>query len=195
MGLEALIAVCLAHFSHLCSVLALFYLTRAVFRGPHNRSFALTTALLHIVSPAGLFLSAPYAESACSFLSFTGYLLFCKSVAPGGNYGIMHDGFVILSGVFFGLATFCRSNGIFSGILLLEEALRLIPKLSQGLKISVIRHGAATGLGGILVALGFLVPQYVAYEEYCQNLDGSNRAVWCGRAFPSIYTYVQDHYW
>ncbi|RFU31632.1 hypothetical protein B7463_g4697, partial [Scytalidium lignicola] len=195
LRLEALLAICLAHVAHLFSVLVLFYLTRTVFPGPSTRGLALTTALLHIVSPAGIFLSAPYAESACSFLSFLGYLLFSRSIAPQGRYSIHHDIFILLSGLSFGLATLCRSNGILNGILLLEEALSLILQLKHGLNISVIRRGVATGLGGIFVALGFLIPQYVAYQAFCQNSNHQPLRPWCEKTLPSIYTFVQDYYW
>ncbi|KAH8811991.1 GPI mannosyltransferase 2 [Xylogone sp. PMI_703] len=195
IGLEAVLAICLAHTAHLLSVLVLYYLTRVVFPGPSTRGFALTAALLHIISPAGLFLSAPYAESACSFLSFLGYFLFSKSLAVDGQQTIKHDFLILLSGFSFGLATICRSNGILNGILLLEEALHLLLKLQHGLNISVIRRGLATGLGGICVALGFLIPQYVAYQEFCQNPNHQLLRPWCERTIPSIYTFVQVHYW
>jgi len=190
--LEALVAIFLAHIAHLLSVLLLFDLSLAVFPGS-PRSFAFTAALLHTISPAALFLSAPYAESSCALLSFAGYLLFVKSLSHNGQ-SATHDLYLLLSGVLFGAATTFRSNGILSGLLLLEEALRTLSLLRYDRRMAVLGRLVAAGLGGMAVALGFVLPQYIAYREYCQSLDIAPRA-WCDKPLPSIYTFVQNHYW
>lgn len=191
--LEGLIAVVIAHTAHLLSVPVLFRLTSAVFAEP-SAWLAFTAASLHIISPAGLFLSAPYAESSCALLSFIGCLLFTKSLGGNGPVTASHDVLVLLSGVFFGIAATFRSNGILNGLLLLEEALRTLWSLKHGVRVSSFRRLIATGLGGLCVAVGFLLPQYIAYTEYCGN-SGINTRTWCKRTLPSIYTFVQDHYW
>jgi phosphatidylinositol glycan class V len=191
--LEGLIAVVIAHTAHLLSVPVLFRLTSAVFAEP-SAWLAFTAASLHIISPAGLFLSAPYAESSCALLSFVGCLLFTKSLGGNGPVTASHDVLVLLSGVFFGIATTFRSNGILNGLLLLEEALRILWSFKHGVRVSSFRRLIATGLGGLSVAVGFLLPQYIAYTEYCGD-SGINTRTWCKRTLPSIYTFVQDHYW
>ncbi|KAE8451564.1 hypothetical protein EG329_003637 [Mollisiaceae sp. DMI_Dod_QoI] len=190
--LEALVAIFIAHIAHLFSVLLLFRLSLAVFPGS-PRSFAFTTALLHVISPAGLFLSAPYAESSCALLSFAGCLLFVKSLGHNGQ-SATHDLYLLISGILFGAATTFRSNGILNGLLLLEEALRTLLLLRYDLGTAVLRRLFAAGLGGMGVALGFLLPQYIAYQEYCQSIDIAPR-IWCQKPLPSIYTFVQSHYW
>jgi GPI mannosyltransferase 2 len=192
-GLEGLLAIVIAHTAHLLSVLVLFSLTSAVFSEPSSW-LAFTAASLHIISPAGIFLSAPYAESSCALLSFIGCLLFPKSLGDKGPVTASHDMLVLLSGVFFGIATTFRSNGILNGLLLLEEAFRILWSLKSDSRISAFRRLLATGLGGLSVAVGFLLPQYIAYTEYCGN-SGTNTRTWCKRTLPSIYTFVQDHYW
>lgn len=192
-GLEGFIAILIAHAAHLLSVLVLFSLTSAVFSEP-SPWLAFTAASLHIISPAGLFLSAPYAESSCALLSFAGCLLFTKSLGGNGPTTASHDMLVLLSGVSFGIATTFRSNGILNGLLLLEEAFRTSWSLKHGFPISSLRRLIATGLGGMSVAVGFLLPQYIAYTEYCGKGDVTTRT-WCNRTLPSIYTFVQDHYW
>ncbi len=194
-GLEAFVAVGIAHVAHLLSVLVLFNLTLAIFpdRSP---KFAFLASLFHILSPAGLFLSAPYAESSCALLSFTGCLLFSKSFARNRENTTKEDLLVFMSGVFFGVATTFRSNGILYGILLLEEALRTLFELCHGIKLSTFRRLISTGLGGLAVAGGFLLPQYIAYKQYCMDPDsGSITRSWCERRIPSVYTFVQEHYW
>ena len=192
--LLALVGIVIAHTAHLLAVLTLFALTLALFPRA-GRAFAFTAASLHIVSPAGLFLSAPYAESTCAFLTFAGILLFVKSVPESGHPETYHDLLVFASGIFFGLATTFRSNGILTGFLLLEEALMLVLTFKQSHSISKIRRLVATGLGGLCVGTGFLLPQYIAYKEYCSDTFLESRRPWCTRTAPSIYTFVQDHYW
>ncbi|CZR57088.1 related to Dolichyl-phosphate-mannose-protein mannosyltransferase [Phialocephala subalpina] len=192
-GLEALVAISVAHIAHLISVVLIFDLSLAVFPGsPPN--FAFTAALLHIVSPAGLFLSSPYAESSCAALSFAGCLLFVKSIGQNGKSTAVHDLYLLISGVLFGIATTFRSNGILNGLLLLEEALRTLSTLPFETQTAVLRRIFAAGLGGLSVAVGFLLPQYIAYQEYCGIIDTAPRE-WCQRTLPSIYTFVQNHYW
>ncbi|KAM3559922.1 hypothetical protein ARSEF4850_003916, partial [Beauveria asiatica] len=61
----------------------------------------------------------------------------------------------------------------------------------------------AAGVGGVLVAMGSAIPQYVAYTIYCGGGGGGGgeeraavvRPPWCDRTVPSIYSYVQDVYW
>ncbi len=183
-------AIILAHFAHLLSVLVLYHLTLAIFAGAAG--MAITAAALHIISPAGLFLSAPYAESLCALLSFSGCLLFTKSLGPNSPD---RDLLVLASGVLFGAATTFRSNGLLSGILFLEEAVRNLYSLGHSFSPTTVRRLFATGLGGVAVAVGFLFPQYIAYSEYCGQLSSSAWRPWCGRMLPSIYAFVQAHYW
>jgi phosphatidylinositol glycan class V len=188
-GIEGLAAVFIAHLSHLLSVLVLFQLTLALFPR-HSRIFAFVSASLHIISPAGLFLSAPYAESSCALLSFAGTLAFYKSFAARGS---LKHFLILLSGLSFGIATTFRSNGILSGFLLLEQAVRLLMGLLKGLETRNILSLISTGVAGMLVGAGFVLPQYIAYTEYCRA-DTLARP-WCQRTLPSVYVFVQDHYW
>lgn len=190
--MESLVAISIAHTAHLLAVLVLFRLTRALF--PRQSSgFALTASLLHIISPAGLFLSAPFAESSCALLTFLGCLLFTKSLSQE-RPAFGRDLLVLASGVTFGVATTFRSNAILNGLLLLEEALRTLFSLGHGINLAKTRRLIATGLGGLCVAVGFITPQYIAYSEYCTH-PSIDRREWCGRTPPSIYPFVQDHYW
>ncbi|KAK6581506.1 hypothetical protein PZA11_006197 [Diplocarpon coronariae] len=192
-GLEGLVAVGLAHLSHLLSVLAAFRLTRAIFpEAPVE--LALRAASFHVISPAGLFLSAPYAESSCALLSFAGCILFTQSLGRRGSGPVARDLLLLSSGICFGLATACRSNGILNGLLLLEEALRVLHALGRGWQLARLRRLVATAVGGMSVGAGFVLPQFLAYGEYCGGRDTTLRP-WCERTIPSIYTFVQDHYW
>lgn len=121
--------------------------------------------------------------------------MFTKSLARKGQATAAHDLLVLLSGILFGIATTFRSNGILNGMLLLEEALRCLYGLKRDmLDVATLRRLIATGIGGLCVASGFLLPQYIAYSEYCRD-SGVVARPWCNRVVPSIYTFVQDHYW
>lgn len=147
--------------------------------------------MLHVLSPAGLFLSTPCAESSCALLSFAGTLAFSKSFTAHGS--MARNGCLLLSGLCFGVATTFRSNGVLSGLLLFEEAIRLVLSLSQAINKTQVLRLLSTGLAGMLAGSGLILPQHIAYVEYC-GTDASARP-WCEKMLPSIYAFVQDHYW
>lgn len=192
-GLEGLVGILIAHVAHLLSILVLYSLTLTLFP---SKKFALVTALLHIISPAGIFLSAPYAESSTAFLTFLGVLIFTKSFASGTSKRTLgHDLLILISGVVFGVATTFRSNALLNGLLLLEEAFRTLVSLGNGSNINTFRRLIITGLGGICVGIGFLTPQYIAYQEYCGATGVEDTRTWCKNTIPSVYSFVQAYYW
>lgn len=194
-SLESIVASIIAHVAHLLSTIILFKLTIAVF-GRDSKQKAFVSATLHILAPAGLFLSAPYAESCCAFLSFAGYLYYVKSFSKDGNGSAAKDVLLLMSGIMFGAATSHRSNGMLNGVLLLEEAFRLLYQFTTDFKLATLRRLLAAGGGGISVGAGFVLPQYLAYQDYCKVAEGIiERREWCGKTIPSIYNFVQDHYW
>jgi phosphatidylinositol glycan class V len=71
---------------------------------------------------------------------------------------------------------------------------------AMGALIDSIKHRRATHVrrlfaaivGGLSVAAGSIVPQYLAWDIYC-NTELSRP--WCSRLLPSIYAFVQEAYW
>lgn len=196
---HALTGILVSHTSHLLAVLALYSLTVALIPAGMNRKrqIAFTAASLHILSPAGLFLSAPYGESAFAFLNFTGMLVYALAAktrfANGDHFAFQEALMSITSGLLFGLASTMRSNGIFSGVLFAWDAIDAISSPLQLLHdFNKTKRFVATILPGILVGIGFAIPQVVAYMEYCTS---GNTRPWCDRVPPSIYSWVQSHYW
>ena len=160
--------------------------------------FAFLTALLHILSPAGLFLSAPYAESSFSFFNFTGFFIYVRSHQERrrGRHG-RGDILLAASGVVFGLACMMRSNGLLSGLVFCYEGFNITMALPWANKVGQnIQQLCAILFAGVLTALGTITPQYLAYEEYCigTKINGDKRP-WCSRWVPSIYAWVQEYYW
>lgn len=197
--LEIVVALVVANLSHLLSVLVLYRLSGIVFcqRQYPGRSSSFLAAFLHIISPAGLILTAPYAESLFSFLSFSGFCLYAEGrlaymSGSGGKGHLM----TLASGVVFGLATTVRSNGLLGGLLFLYDAVVGFMECVGHTSLRGIRRLIPLVLGGLCVTLGAFLPQYFAYTEYCmiQRSEASPRP-WCKRTIPSVYTWVQDHYW
>lgn len=186
VAVESLAGILIAHVSHGLSTSVLYHLTNRVFSKAstnESKELALVTSLLHVFSPAGLFLSAPYTESTFALLSFSGYYVFIRS---SGEPSVSKDARLVLAGVLFGLSTTVRSNGLLNGILFAEEATRALLSLR-------IRRLLAAGLGGAFVGTGFLLPQIMAYQHFCTG--ASDDREWCTRTIPSIYTFVQSNYW
>ena len=175
----------------------LYRLGQVVWR---DQTLSLVAALLHILSPAGLFLSAPYSESSFALLSFAGYLLFALGCRAESSSPTRRDLYTIAAGVLFGAATAFRSNGLLNGAPFAWEVLRHLPALfRRSTTVDTLRRLAALGVGGAAVAAGSLGPQSAAYLRYCSPYSGASGEglprPWCQGYLPSIFTFVQSHYW
>lgn len=164
---------------------------------PRRSKFAFIAACIHVVSPAGLFMSAPYAESVFSFFNFTGFYLYIRSLNEPLKSGKIKSSLLVLAaGLSFGIATMLRSNGLLSGLLFLFELTRETSKIKHisDLTSKASRLSALLG-GGFLMAACATLPQFVAYVMYCVNVDIPFRRPWCSKSVPSIYAWVQSYYW
>jgi GPI mannosyltransferase 2 len=185
-----LIGVGISHIAHLLSVLALYQLGLKL----HNRQIAVIAALLHILSPAGLFLSAPYAEAAFSLITFVGLLIFSYGCLDESR-SILSDVAIGGSGILLGLATTFRSNGILNGIPFAAYAFSEFLLLVSRPNAISFRRLAALGIGGLSIAMGSIGPQVPAYQIFCSGPSGYDPRPWCSGRIPSIYSYVQERYW
>ena len=196
---EAWVGIAISHAAHLCSVLVLFELTKTLF-GSHQRGqqIAFLSACLHIISPAGIFLSAPYGESLFSCLQFSGlYVYALASSQESASAGVKGAFKRVLSGALLSLATLVRSNGLLSGLLFAYDAVEdaLVSLWRQGNAQTLLRL-ASTMLAGTLIGLAIAWPQYLAYIEYCANASTTAEPrPWCSAFPPGIYAFVQSHYW
>ncbi|OAP59664.1 hypothetical protein AYL99_06962 [Fonsecaea erecta] len=103
---------------------------------------------------------------------------------------------IICAGLTFSTATMVRSNGILAGIPFLVEAVTtLLAMFSQGLSASRVFQLASIVFAGLLVACGMVYPQGLAYKDYCYGRATETRRPWCNQTIPSIFTWVQSHYW
>lgn len=186
-----------SHLSHYLSVLALYALTKALFghRTQSQKAFCFISAALHIVSPAGAFLSAPYGEALFACLNLTGYYCYVAALlAEESGKCTRRDVNFLTAGCLFALATSVRSNGILSGCLFFYDAVSgCLDILSRGISLSSVRRMIFILLGGSIITLGLIGPQYIAYTTYCA--DAASSRPWCEQRLPSIYVWVQSHYW
>lgn len=191
-ALEPVVAIIFTTLSHLAAVLALHRLTLVLF---NNKTLAYVAAVLHILSPAGLFLSAPNAESPFACLSFIGNLLFAMGLRSSSATWKRILAF-LSAGVSFGLSTAFRSNGLVSGLLFAVQAIRCLLDFFRHPSFSRLTLFASLIIGGLFIAAGSVVPQTVAWYRYCKvgSIDAEPRP-WCQRLVPSIFTFVQAHYW
>lgn len=193
----AIVGVGLSHLTHFLSVLALYGLTKKAFgtEKVSEKAFCFISALLHIITPAGAFLSAPYGEPVFSLLNFAGFYIYASALHSDRlGKSAVRDAQLLLAASSFAIATTVRSNGIISGALFAYDCVVLFFQIaSGGVSVEAVHRLIITILGGIIVALGMILPQYVAYTSYC-----TTKALprpWCQRLIPSIYTWVQAEYW
>ncbi|QGI60934.1 hypothetical protein CEK26_004904 [Fusarium fujikuroi] len=190
-GWDAIIAIAISHVSHLIAVLALYQLTIVLC---NDRKLAYLAAAVHILSPGGLFLSAPYAESTFACLSFVGNLLFALGLKSSPD-SMRRSISVIGAGMLYGVSCVFRSNGLFGGVLFVVEAIKGLTALLGGFSFSKVLRLVAPIIGGLFVAVGFVAPQILAWMRYCNVQDNGQQRPWCTRLLPSIYTFVQEEYW
>ena len=191
--------ILISHVFHWLSVTQVWALTRALVGDQTNQhnSLSFTAAALHIISPAGVFLSAPYSEALFSCFSMSGSLSlvyalhnFDTGLTSAGCRHMLH------AGVRFMAATMVRSNGILTGISFFVEAYTTaLGILSQSFSRAQLTRLASILVGGLLIGCGLVYPQFLAYRDYCYGRAIDNRRPWCNQMLPSIFTWVQSHYW
>lgn len=167
-----------------------------VVHGPLSaaKSFALLTSALHILSPAGLFLSAPYSESLFSLLSMIGYYCYGISFQAASRSAAWRSNiFLPVSACFLGLSSMVRGNGILGGILFFFDFIYCLASLPTGLTMALFSRIITLGLSGVLVGIGMSIPQVIAWKQFCYG--DVNKRSWCAHWVPSIYVWVQEHYW
>ncbi|GME47481.1 glycosyltransferase family 76 protein [Neofusicoccum parvum] len=196
--------VIISNVSHLLSVLVLYRLVVCMLPSPAQLHIAFLTAALHVFSPAGLFLAAPYGEALTSLLNFSGMLFYAYARVEDSSLRLAGSNrqqssapyllYMLSSGFCFGLATMVRSNGLLSGLIFLYDVTGSLAGLlrSRSAEIPSLRRIFSAIIAGVMVGAGLILPQWVAYQQYCVE---ENERPWCSRLPPSIYTWVQQYYW
>jgi len=198
---HALTGAVISHISHLGAVLTLYALVRRII--PSNEAvkqrIAFAAACLHVVSPASLFLSSPYGESTFAFAAFLGIVCYIRAQghknAPIEQQSLLATAtWTVLSGSAFAISALIRSNGLLHGTIFLFDAFTSLRAFLVTRKITHLFHLVSTVSSGTLIAFAFALPQAIAYTEFCTP-SNTNTRPWCTRTIPSIYSWVQAHYW
>ncbi|EPY52652.1 pig-V [Schizosaccharomyces cryophilus OY26] len=160
---------------HAIAALAFYYTTNAVFS---DKQMSVLSVVFYLFSPAGIFMSVGYAESAfaaCSFLGLLCYVQKRQTLAAG----------------FWSLSTLFRSNGLFWSLLFVlptvEICLSLVKRKIEFSKFFKIAF--MNGCRCIGIAFPFFYGQFQAYKTFCP------RASWCLSYLPLIYPIIQRKYW
>lgn len=196
---QALAGSVIAHLAHALTCVFLYELTfRALPANARDRrQIARVAACLHVLSPAGIFLSAPYTESLFACLNLFGMLCLALTSQKSENFlgRVSHSLCFAAAGVSFALASTVRSNGVLSAlafaVLCLPAVRGFFSQPFNGRDTSTLMSGA---VGVAVTAVGTIAPQYVAYRYYCTG-EVSHPRPWCSAMPPSIYSFVQKHYW
>jgi len=86
-----------------------------------------------------------------------------------------------------------RGNGILSILVYVEPGLILLNQLLAGpLRLPAFVKLIAFGIAALMTLGGAAIPQFLAYGKYCQQ---DVRRPWCDNFPPSVYSFVQQHYW
>ncbi|KAF2151102.1 glycosyltransferase family 76 protein [Myriangium duriaei CBS 260.36] len=196
---QALAGVVISHIAHLLSCLFLYALTlRLLPADSRNRSaIATLAACLHVLSPAGVFLITFYAEAPFSCLNILGFLLlsFTTETPRSLKDVIFHNLLAVWGGVCFAVASTWRGNGLLSvlafGVYALPIALRTLTRTVSASELCTL---PGLILGAVLPLAGYVIPQYIAFREYCLGESFELRP-WCTNVPPGIFSFVQAHYW
>lgn len=169
---------------------------------PGRRNLAFICAALHILSPAGVFLSAPYAEAPFALLSFIGGYCYVAtwSAKRYENHADVHetkcpepqaqgpictwnwtaDTLTVVSGICFAGATLMRSNGLFYGTIFTYDA------LLWGIDVSKRIYRNTTALTVVITtgAVSSAVISYVLRDQIAPVVSGRN---FVGFLYPAAF--------
>lgn len=172
-----LVATLLANLAAVFSPLLLYRLTLRVTR---DAQLAYTAALLSIFAPsAGTTLAAPTPESFFSFASLVGLLC----IEHGGS---VSWNAAVGASFWFAVATSFRANGT---LLVGYIGYKLIREVREG---RVVSAGLKLVVSTAVCVAPNVLFQAWAYSRFCVQ---EAARPWCKATIPSVYTFVQSHYW
>jgi phosphatidylinositol glycan class V len=191
--------IAVSNISHFVSMLILFKLVNVLLGESRGARTSFIACALYVISPAGIFLSAPYGEALFAALNLGGMLCYVQARAvahSNKSWTFRQDAEVVSSALLFGLATWIRGNGLLSGLIFLFDVASAAPRIVRMQSgSSDLRRVTVTLVAGVLLGIMAIIPQYIAYNDYCNGVDDSGTRPWCYKTIPSIYTWVQSEYW
>ncbi|ORZ27001.1 GPI mannosyltransferase 2 [Lobosporangium transversale] len=175
--LLVLAGILISNVSFVIASVQIYRLSRTLFK---QDQFAFLTALLYILTPSGIFMSAIYAESLFAALSFTGMLYAArKQYLPAA--------------IVWSISNLARSNGIlYAGFFVYDLIVMIDLQSSIWNKIKAL---VKTGCLCLITWSGFFAVQAYGFSLYCTKAFGIDTRPWCHTRMPFIYTFVQGFYW
>ena len=196
MGSYIWAGVLISNLCHYLSALAASQLAARASKDTQFAPFPFLVGALHIISPGGLFLCAPYTEALFSVLNFSGMLLFVSSHTSKRSAATQHA-CTLGSGIMFATAALVRSNGLLSAALYLYDLAASLQSIFRSRAGAVQATSIAVNIvSGMVVLAGFAGPQWLAWSRYCAHgRHEADARPWCNERIPSIYSWVQATYW
>ncbi|XP_071104836.1 GPI mannosyltransferase 2-like [Haliotis cracherodii] len=213
LNLCLIIGVALNVYFFTKSASTLFHLGVQVLK---DERLAYKAALLFCITPASIFMTAPYSECLFTYLFFSGLLAFAS-------------GDTMKAAFWFGLSASTRSNGLVAiGFILFRRAKGFMSSMQQATKA---RFETMTEKGMMMASMTYLyltpaivavvlcagpfcLYQYYIYRIFCLSNDADlpNHLVrygrsqnyklvsdapspWCSQLLPLSYSYIQKHHW
>ncbi|KAJ2848556.1 ER membrane glycoprotein subunit of the GPI transamidase complex-like protein, partial [Coemansia erecta] len=181
--------------SNTAFVLAAATLYKLGCRSLGSNRLAYVSALMFVIAPSNMFMSAVYTESLFALLVFTAMLL------------ITYERY-LLAALFLGASGLCRSNGpIYAGFFLWNLLVRTeawVP-LTTGQSVSWWRKAGtllSRGLYSLILvsvsSAGFVAFEIFGRRELCRHLTGvsaTEQRLYCTDKLSTVYGFVQNKYW
>lgn len=186
---------------HFLAALTLFHYTKLVFQNARlftPERVALSALALFVLSPAAMFLTAPYSEAIAALFSFQCLYLRERSLVVHYGTPIIHKPLYLASGVAAAVAYGFRANCLLLGLIYVYDLGGVAHFLSKSSVMAGAMDNASFStrllpiVAGLILGSGFLASQIYNYMAVCY---GSDRGEWCSARIPSLFTYAQAHYW
>ncbi|OAV99346.1 hypothetical protein PTTG_04578 [Puccinia triticina 1-1 BBBD Race 1] len=176
----------LAALASTAATLILFRLTLQLSRSPRH---ATLVALLHAFAPAPATQVVPYTEPFYALFSFAALDLHHRRPSAGLPVALLAAA-----------ATALRPLGTLQALIWLPDALLHLARfraapLSPTSVARLAKHALRILALALITAAPFLYDQYAAYTLFCRHPAPADNRPWCANPIPSIYLFVQAHYW
>ncbi|KAJ8328132.1 ER membrane glycoprotein subunit of the GPI transamidase complex-like protein [Batrachochytrium dendrobatidis] len=165
--------------SNTCFVMATVALYKLSAHVLHDNHIAFVSAILFAFNPAGIFMSSIYTESPFALCAFMGMLN-------------MVQGHTWAAALWWSGASSLRGNGILFAGFFIWDLLHPFAKhtIQTQTMYRIVRNTIALGV----VVAPFILFQYYGWTLFCTENADTYRP-WCNHRIPSIYSFVQAHYW
>lgn len=177
----------------------IFFLYSLTLNLSNSISYSTLVSLLHAFSPSPSTQVVPYTEPFYALFSFAAIYLQTQHAKESYMRKIS-------SAILMALATSFRPIGIIQALQWLpdwcHQLEKLVLKSPSKRTITLpafLAHSFQTLILGLITCSPFLYHQWTGYQHFClkplQSGDLLSVRPWCSDRIPSIYGFVQSHYW